>query len=240
MSHQFNDLNKDRRISPPAKLPVQHVASTVGRVQIPIQTDTFERITIPSLDVDSSHDSMSDSSPHTDVLDDEILINSHSDAIVPRLKRSAEPQVFIAGSPTDQVNFFPMSPLDSPNPSSNFKSFSVPWGLSNLLSESNAVSYFFKKHVILPRHSDSQRGFLEVLKEMYDEARPSSLLHDAIRAVALGTLSNACQSRPMRVEARKIYGNALQDLGTAIQSPSPANWDELLMTILLFALYEVL
>ena len=106
--------------------------------------------------------------------------------------------------------------------------------------ELTAVPYFFHKHVLWRRHFDSQRGFLELLGEMYDEARPNSLLHEATRSVSLGAMSNAYKSRPLRCEAQKTYGKALQDLALAIQSPTLATSDELLMTILLFALYEVL
>jgi hypothetical protein len=110
--------------------------------------------------------------------------------------------------------------------------------LSNTPSEITAIPYFFRKHVLMHRHLDTQRGFLELLPQMFDEARPSSLLHKATYALALGAMSNAYKSPVMRCEARKNYGRALQELGAAIQNPSMATSDEVLMSILLFSLYE--
>jgi hypothetical protein len=100
------------------------------------------------------------------------------------------------------------------------------------------TSLFFKNHVSWPRHDDSERGFLEALPSMYQKSSASSLLHKAVNALALGTLSNARMSTPLRCEARREYGKALQELGVAIKSVSLATSDETLMSILLFAVYE--
>jgi hypothetical protein len=112
------------------------------------------------------------------------------------------------------------------------------WGIS-APQDAFAASYFFKSHVIRTRHSDSQRGYVELLPSMYDKASPTSLLHKAAYAVGLGALSNYQKSTSLRCEARKTYGRALKELSLAIKDPSLAILDETLMTILLFSLCEV-
>jgi hypothetical protein len=114
---------------------------------------------------------------------------------------------------------------------------SIPWSLS-VPKDISATSFFFQSHITWPKHDDSVRGFLEALPPMYKQSSPNSLLHKAVYAVSLGALSNARKSTPLRVEARREYGTALQELGVAIKSPSSATSDETLMSILLFALYE--
>jgi hypothetical protein len=114
---------------------------------------------------------------------------------------------------------------------------SIPWGLP-VPKESMVTSLFFKNHVTWPRHDDSERGFLEALPSMYHNSSTNSLLHKAVNALALGTMSNACMSTSLRCEARREYGKALQGLGVAIKSASLATSDETLMSILLFAVYE--
>lgn len=111
--------------------------------------------------------------------------------------------------------------------------------LGSLPSEYTAIPYFFKSHVLWERHEDSQNGYLELLPKLYGDANASPLLHTATYAVALGIMSNAYQSIEMRCEARKQYGKALSNLGLAIKDVNLATADEIIMTILLFVLYEV-
>jgi len=114
---------------------------------------------------------------------------------------------------------------------------SIPWSLS-VPKDIWATSFFFRSHIFLPRHKDTIRGFLQSLPPMYEDSSPESLLHKAVHVVSLGALSNALKSAPLRSEARREYGKALQELGFTIQSPSFATSNETLMSILLFALYE--
>ncbi|QDS71715.1 hypothetical protein FKW77_008552 [Venturia effusa] len=103
-----------------------------------------------------------------------------------------------------------------------------------------AVGFFFKNLVQMPRSKDSLRGYVEVLGPMYLSAKPDSLLHQATQALALASLSNGRKSPLLRVEARKIYGNALREVGLAIKDPQAARSDEVLMSIMLFSLYEAI
>lgn len=92
----------------------------------------------------------------------------------------------------------------------------------------------------MPRSKDSLRGYVEVLGPMYVNAKCDSLLHQATQALALASLSNGRKSPLLRVEARKIYGNALREVGLAIKDPKAARSDEVLMSIMLFSLYEAI
>lgn len=120
-----------------------------------------------------------------------------------------------------------------------YSNFMIPMGINNTPSAALAVPYFFRNYVLSTRHADSQKGFLELLTEMWDETRPSSLLHQATYAIGLATMSNNYKSKEMRLDARREYGKALQQLGVAIQNPKVTTTDELLMTTLLCSLYEV-
>jgi hypothetical protein len=137
----------------------------------------------------------------------------------------------------------PLSPHDLrekfyPDLMSQVYSSHFIWGIS-APQDSYVTSYFFRSHVIRTRHTDSQRGYLELLAPMYEKASPDSLLHRAAYAVALGCLSHVEKSTALRCEARATYGRALKNLSMAIKDPVQATLDETLMGILLLSLCEV-
>ena len=103
-----------------------------------------------------------------------------------------------------------------------------------------AVSFWFRHLLTIPRLPDALQGYLEILGPMYSKASPSSLLHQATRALALAGLSNGQRSALIRVEARKLYAKALRETGEAIRDPKQARSNELLMAIMLFSLYETI
>jgi len=122
----------------------------------------------------------------------------------------------------------------------NFNSrSSLPMSLA-FSREVASTSFFIKNFAIPPRQKDSMRGYLEVLYPIYENASSGSLVHKATQAVALASLSNGFKTRVLRMEAQKIYGKALLEVGEAIKDPVIARSDELLMTILLFSLYEAI
>lgn len=103
-----------------------------------------------------------------------------------------------------------------------------------------STAFFLKNFAIPPRQRDSIRGYLEVLFPIYQSAAPESLVHQATHAVALASLSNGFKTRILRMEAQKLYGKALREVGEAIKDPVRARSDELLISILLFSLYEAI
>jgi hypothetical protein len=149
---------------------------------------------------------------------------------------SAEPspnQLSNLPSPSDQDGLVGQSIIGS--------SFKVPPSLDSPGSRMNyAVSFFFQNLVAMPRANDSLRGYLEILGPMYVKAKSNSLLHQATHALALASLSNGRKSPLLRLEARRLYGRALHQVGIAIQDPVAARSDEVLMSIMLFSLYEAI
>jgi hypothetical protein len=159
-----------------------------------------------------------------------------------------EPRIFDAEDMTP-VNHQSFSPVVEEQDEYSTKShlqlfnpnFPLPRSLDSAGQRRNyAVGFFFKNLVQMPRSKDSLRGYVEVLGPMYIKAKSDSLLHQATQALALASLSNGRKSPLLRVEARKIYGNALREVGMAIKDPQAARSDEVLMSIMLFSLYEAI
>jgi hypothetical protein len=106
-------------------------------------------------------------------------------------------------------------------------------------TEAAATVFFFQNHATRPRQAQGMRGYLEYLVDMYMDSSPDTLIRKATHAVALAALSNYHRTSALRLRANKQYVRALQEIRLALQDPVAARSDELLMTILLFSLYEV-
>lgn len=115
---------------------------------------------------------------------------------------------------------------------------SLPSNLSQS-DESEAISFFFRNFVMLPRETESIRGYLEHLVPLYNQASPSSVLHAATQAVALCTLGAYPNRSHMLQKARRKYGDTLQRVKIALSDPVQAKSDETLLAIMMCALYEV-
>ncbi|KAF2457650.1 hypothetical protein BDY21DRAFT_285624 [Lineolata rhizophorae] len=118
-----------------------------------------------------------------------------------------------------------------------FLKLSVPTNVSPS-PEVQATAFFFKNFVLLPQEPESCRGFLDLLVPIYNQAGANSPLHSATHALALATLSNYPGRNILMKEARTKYGQALQEVGAAIQDPVQSKMDETIMSVLLFSLYE--
>jgi hypothetical protein len=103
-----------------------------------------------------------------------------------------------------------------------------------------STAFFLKNFAAPARQKDSIRGYLEILLPIYQNAPVDSMVHQATGAVALASLSNGFKTRLLRMEAQKLYGKALREVGNAIKDPILSRSDELLMSILLFSLYETI
>lgn len=103
-----------------------------------------------------------------------------------------------------------------------------------------SVAFWFKHLLRIPRLPDALRGYMEILGPMYMQASANSLLHQATHALSLAALSNGQRSPLIRMEARRLYTIALRYTGEAICDPKQARSNELLMSILLFSLYETI
>ena len=135
-----------------------------------------------------------------------------------------------------------MSPdSDEPfTPTLEFNSYTLLPMTLTFSRELASTAFFLKNFATPPRQKDSIRGYLEILLPIYQNAPADSLVHQATGAVALASLSNGFKTRFLRMEAQKLYGKALREVGNAIKDPILARSDELLMSILLFSLYETI
>ncbi|KAF2478056.1 uncharacterized protein BDR25DRAFT_250586 [Lindgomyces ingoldianus] len=106
--------------------------------------------------------------------------------------------------------------------------------------EVEAVPFFFRNFVSLPQQAESMRGFLELLVPLYNQARPSSALHQATSAVALAACGNYPGRQDLLREAATAYGKALRQLNDDLKDPAVSKSDETVLAILLFSLYETI
>ena len=114
---------------------------------------------------------------------------------------------------------------------------SIPPSL-DLAKETTATAFFIKNFAMSQFQQDSLRGYIELLLPMYQNSRGDSVLQKATHAVALGALGARHNISSFRVDANRIYGKALREVGAQIRDPATAKSDELLMSILLFSLFE--
>ena len=106
-------------------------------------------------------------------------------------------------------------------------------------TEQLALGYFFNKFVLLPRHSDAARGFIEVLPLLYMNAFPNSALSSATMAISLAAYANDPTRKVLFQQSKAKYGEALVRMNEALQDPVAVRKDETLMTVLLLGLLEV-
>ena len=129
------------------------------------------------------------------------------------------------------------SSYSSPEPEINFISPSLME-----CPEDNSLCYFMTNYVMVRRHPETSKGFVEHLVPFYSKAASRSPLAFAITATALFS-TRYPYSDPLRVtikaKALASYVEALRLIKVAIQDPQEAKSDSLLMAVLLLGLYEV-
>lgn len=132
----------------------------------------------------------------------------------------------------------------SPDPGSILPEFAtdtigpVPVGLKYPW-KTTATEIFFTRYALQRNPTKSARSHLDHLVPMYLDAPPDSLLQKATHAAALAALSNLRETPELLVSARREYGRAIRDVEKALNDPVAAKSDEVLMSVLLFAFYEV-
>lgn len=116
---------------------------------------------------------------------------------------------------------------------------SIPPGLE-YSTEAASTAFFFRNFVTLPQQNGCSRGYLEYLIPIYNRARADSAIQAATHAVSLSALSNYPGNSRLKLEAKRAYGEALKKVNEAIsRGPKSASSNEILLTILMFSLYEV-
>lgn len=103
----------------------------------------------------------------------------------------------------------------------------------------SAVCIFFNNFVLIPRHADGERGYLECLLPLYTSAPHDSLLSLATSSVALAISGGAPRRREDYKLSRVVFGQALRMAASVIQKPDESVKDETLLAVLLLGFYEV-
>ena len=104
--------------------------------------------------------------------------------------------------------------------------------------EHQATHFFFENFVVASKSRETSRGILEVLVPMYEATRSNSPLAMAAEALAVRTAVNYPGGTHLLHHAESLYGRALKSVQHAIQDPKQVTSDEILLSILLFSVYE--
>ncbi|KAI9816487.1 MAG: hypothetical protein M1827_001619 [Pycnora praestabilis] len=104
--------------------------------------------------------------------------------------------------------------------------------------EQAALCFFFTNYVLIPRHAESLRGYIEHLLPIYSTSKPNSHLTMTTTAISLAAVTHFPDKRHLRPLAQLHYVKALSLLNRALQDRSTAVTDETLMSVMLMSFYE--
>lgn len=105
--------------------------------------------------------------------------------------------------------------------------------------EIQAISYFFKSFATIPHSSQCTGIFLELLIPFWQKTNVSSMLHDAISAVALSTLSKLEGKGRFEEKALTMYNSAIRKTTYAINDSIKQKSNETIVSVLSLAMFEV-
>lgn len=97
--------------------------------------------------------------------------------------------------------------------------------------EDRAIGFFATNYVL--------DGFLNYLSMAYNTWPASAALSESIISLGIAGLSNTEKSSEGMCEARRRYAIALRLTNTALADPTQVKTDQILMAVLLLALFEV-
>ena len=98
--------------------------------------------------------------------------------------------------------------------------------------EDLAICRFFTNYVLLPRHHEAFRGFLDALPPLFNRAPNGSVLSLATSAVALAIIGGNPSHPREAILAQKRLGKALTMAHEAVADPVDSLKDETLMAVL--------
>ena len=151
-------------------------------------------------------------------------------------RRNASP-LSLSSSSTSPEPFH--NSRDVPVTKAAWQSPSPPTELVLLTPEDIALCMFFSNFVVITRHPDTNRGYMDALMPLYNTARPDSLLYLAVITVSLAIFGGSRRHQRVTVLAQNSFGKALVATQKAIQDPIESVKDETLMAVLLLSLFEV-
>ena len=149
----------------------------------------------------------------------------------PRGQSCSDPDV--AKSPTD------LSPSVILEIDFNASANSVPFALKQNVQD-NSICFFFRHYTGRAFDPQARNGFNQIWQPMYQQALAQSSLRLATAAVTVNITMmwclQGCNSQP----ARNLFTKAVAAAREALYDPVQSSTDEILMTILIFDLYEAL
>ena len=102
-----------------------------------------------------------------------------------------------------------------------------------------AVCMFLHDYVIQASPSDIQFGFLQSLPDLCSKEDNTSVVQEAVSAVALMSLAHRSSMDHLVVQARQRYGKALKLIALALNDPEELKKDSTLAAVLCASCYEV-
>ena len=106
--------------------------------------------------------------------------------------------------------------------------------------EKQALNFFLAEYVLLPRHVESIRGYMEFLIPIYMAAPKHSTVFPAISATALGSLAHKKRSNGPFWRSQILYVQACARLKEAVADPVSSRTDATLMAIFVLSIYDTM
>ena len=104
--------------------------------------------------------------------------------------------------------------------------------------ERQALCFFFSEFVLVPKHIEACRGYLEFLLPLYTKAGPSSPLFSITSAVSLRAFAHRLKRPEVDHNSRQAHIQAVTQIKQAITDPIASNDDGTLLSVMFLGLYE--
>jgi hypothetical protein len=106
-------------------------------------------------------------------------------------------------------------------------------------AEQQAISYVFSNFVFEDNESATSIGHFDYLPGVYRKLSSGSIVEDAIVALGLAGLANQRKTTKLMMKANFRYSSAVQRISQILGSIDEAGKDEVLIAVLLLAMFEV-
>ncbi|KAJ5726262.1 uncharacterized protein N7483_007619 [Penicillium malachiteum] len=105
--------------------------------------------------------------------------------------------------------------------------------------EDTVIPLFFNSYLYLPQEPHVRNGFMEILPELFSNARPGSYVHTSTLAVAFFSVAAWTGHAPLLKAAQRYFTQALPKIRAALLSNDDGEYDSILMSILNMSTYEI-
>jgi hypothetical protein len=106
-------------------------------------------------------------------------------------------------------------------------------------AEQQAINYVFSNFVFEDNESATSIGHFDYLPSVYRKLSSGSIVEDAIIALGLAGLANQRKTTKVMMKANFRYSSAVQRISQILGSIEEAGKDEVLIAVLLLAMFEV-